>query len=93
MSKFCELRPKWCILADSCGTHSVCVCSIHQNTILLIDAIDIQDTYKDLMSKLVCSLDSADCMIHRCEKCPGNDNLRNYLSTILKTRDLEVFVH
>ena len=44
------------------------------------------------MSKLVCSLDSADCMIHRCEKCPGNDNLRNHLSTILNARDLDVFV-
>lgn len=25
-SKFCELRPKWRILAGSSGTHSVCVC-------------------------------------------------------------------
>ena len=49
-------------------------------------------TYKDLMSKLVCSLDRANCMIHRCEKCPGNDNLRHYLSTILNARDLEVFI-
>ena len=45
------------------------------------------------MSKLVCSLDTANCMIHRCEKCPGNDNLRHYLSTILKARDMEVFIN
>ena len=64
----------------------VCVCSIRQNAILLIDAIDIQHTYKDLMSKLVCSLDRADCMIHRREKCPGDNNLRNYLTTILKAK-------
>ena len=30
-SKFAELRPKHCILAGASGTHSVCVCTIHQN--------------------------------------------------------------
>ena len=30
-SKFCALRPKWCVLAGSKMTHSVCVCSAHQN--------------------------------------------------------------
>ena len=39
-SKFCILRPiKWCISAGSAGTHSVCVCTHHQNTILLLSAI------------------------------------------------------
>ena len=30
-SKFACLRPKHCILAGASGTHSVCVCTIHQN--------------------------------------------------------------
>ena len=30
-SKFCALRPKWCVMAGSKMTHSVCVCSAHQN--------------------------------------------------------------
>ena len=29
-SKFAELRPPHCILAGASGTHSVCVCTIHQ---------------------------------------------------------------
>jgi len=29
--KFASLRPKWCVLAGSSGTHSVCVCKIHQS--------------------------------------------------------------
>ena len=29
--KFCVLRPKWYVLAGSKMTHSVCVCSTHQN--------------------------------------------------------------
>ena len=38
LSKFCSLRPKWCVTVSSSGTHSVCVCTIHQNTKLLVDA-------------------------------------------------------
>ena len=53
-------------LAESRGTHSVSVCSKHQNAILF-DAVDIQNTYQDLMSMLVCSLDIADGLFHRCE--------------------------
>ena len=30
-SKFVELRPKHCVLAGASGTHTVCVCVIHQN--------------------------------------------------------------
>ena len=38
LSKFCSLRPKWCVTVSSSGKHSVCVCTIHQNTKLLVDA-------------------------------------------------------
>ena len=39
-SKFCALRPKWCVLASSEMTHSVSACSAHQNVIFLIDVMD-----------------------------------------------------
>ena len=48
-SKFCALRPKWCVLDGSKMTHSVCVCSAHQNIVLLVDAMDWGLTYKDLI--------------------------------------------
>lgn len=38
-STFAKFRPKCCLLAGSSGTHSVCVCSIHQNVKLLISGI------------------------------------------------------
>ena len=47
-SKFCSLRPKYCFLAGASGTHSVCVCTIHQNVKLLLQPIDA--TYKELLS-------------------------------------------
>ena len=48
-SKFCALRHKWCVLACSKMAHSVCVCSAHQNVVLLVDAMDKDLTYKDLI--------------------------------------------
>ena len=54
LSKFCTLRPKWCVLPGSSGTHSACVCSTHQIAVLLVDAIDWEYAYKDLIKKVVC---------------------------------------
>ena len=48
-SKFSAQRSKWCVLADSKMTHSVCVCSAHQNVVLLVDAMNEDLTYKDLI--------------------------------------------
>ena len=38
--KFYALIPKWCAVASSKMTDSVCVCSPHQNVVLLVDAMD-----------------------------------------------------
>ena len=35
-SRLAELCPKHCVLAGASGTHAVCVCTIHQNTKLMI---------------------------------------------------------
>ena len=37
------------VLAGSKMTHSVCVCSAHQNVVLLVDAMDWDLTDKDLI--------------------------------------------
>ena len=84
LSKFCALRPKWCVTVGASGTHVVCVCVQHQNAHLLVDALKKPLTYKDLMGKVVCSFDNKNCMYGRCQKCPGKDNLRTYLDTIVE---------
>ena len=89
-SKFCTIRPKWCIMVDSSGSHSVCICAIHQNVKLLIDAMGINVTYKDLMAMIVCSLENRICMIHRCANCPGNEPLMNYLISALAESEEEI---
>ena len=35
-STFASMRPKHCILAGASGTHTICVCAIHQNVKLMI---------------------------------------------------------
>ncbi len=90
LSKFCSLRPKWCVTVGSTGTHSVCVCSIHQNTILLVDAANTGKTYKELMEMVVCSRENNECMVHRCYKCPGTTPLRAYLQDALASDQQEI---
>ena len=41
-SKFAELRPKECVLAGATGTHSVCVCTIHQNVKQMMAGVQLK---------------------------------------------------
>ena len=81
-SKFCSLRPQWCILAGGTGTHTVCVCTIHQNIILSLQPLGI--TYKDLIPYFVCDTDNKNCMMRRCNKCLHySETLKNHLYEII----------
>jgi hypothetical protein len=42
-SKFASLRPRNCIMAGASGTHSVCVCTVHQNVKLMLEACKISE--------------------------------------------------
>ena len=49
LSKFADLRPKHCVLAGASGSHSVCVCTIHQNMkLMMLDA-----KLPDLLAKMI----------------------------------------
>ena len=67
LSKFYALRPKWCVLAGSKMAYTVYVCSSHQNVVLLVDAMDWDLTYKDMIKKIVFNSDSNKCVMHRRE--------------------------
>ena len=92
-SKFCTLRPKWCVLAGSSGTYSVCVRSTHQNAVLLVDPIDWEYTYKDLIKKVVCDPDNKLCMMHCCESCPGSAALKKFLDDKISHLDMNSEFH
>ena len=68
-SKFWSLRPKWCVLLGSSGSHAVCVCAIHQNAKLLDAACQLD--YKEMIQIIVCDASSKTCLVHCCLNCPG----------------------
>ena len=73
-STFAALRPKNCVLAGSSGTHSVCVCTYHQNPALLISALDLPGlTCNDLLDYAVCAVRERNCKMQACAECPGEE--------------------
>jgi len=95
LSKLCQLRPKECITVVARGTHSVCICTIHENVKLMLSTLPAESnvTYHELMDKLVCNLESRDCMLHRCSSFPKKDGLMLYLQQLCNTCDENDLVH
>ena len=73
-SKFCSLRPKWCVLINSAGKNAV-------------DTLKMKHIYKDLMKLIVFSTENAECMLHRCEYCPGLNALQSFLDNEIQDMD------
>ena len=55
------------------------VYGIHQNAILLVDVINWDIIYKDLILKIVSDSTKKECMMHWCESCPGRAGLKQIL--------------
>lgn len=89
ISKFCALRPKWCVLAGASGTHLVCVCTIHQNVILMTHGAGIKEDYKELILHMVCEEASRECMLRHCDKCPSKEKLIEFLELKFEDCDAE----
>ena len=91
-SKFAELRPKHCTLAGASGTHTVCVCTIHQNVKLMILAAKLPDltahslslqTYHHCLAHIMCNPPQPICYFGDCNSCPGITKLNAYLLKVL----------
>ena len=89
LSKFFSLRPRWCVSAGTSGTHAVCCCTIHENVKLLCDSISSDITYKSMMSLAVCNLESRDCCLLKCDKCPTDDYLKAYILSFFPSYETE----
>ena len=79
ISKFCALRAKSCVMAGSKMIHSVCVCSTHQHVRVLVDAMNWDLIYKNLIKKIVYNPDSNKCIMHQCKSCSGTATLEEFL--------------
>lgn len=98
-SKFASLRPKNCVLAGASGTHSVCVCEIHQNVKLMLEALrgncdmsqksSFMMDYSSLLKHIICDNPSPKCYFNECEKCPGVETLRFFFEEFFTSNSIE----
>ncbi|XP_044013077.1 uncharacterized protein LOC122855606 [Aphidius gifuensis] len=98
-STFAAMRPRYCILAGASGTHTVCVCSIHQNIKLMILGCNLKEltkdstlqieSYEDCINAVICSESTDACHLGNCLNCPKMDVLNDYLDKLLE--DNEIF--
>ena len=94
-SKFAELRPKHCVLAGVSGTHSVCVCTIHQNVKLMSFEMQIPElpTYHHCLAKKMCNPPHPRCYLGECDVRPGIETLKEELLTNFDETDIEQIVY
>ena len=88
-SKFCDLRPKWCVTVNSKGINFVCVYEQHQNAKLLVAALPESFNYKDLLAEMVCDSMNKKCMLQFCSNCPGRQQLQNLLQKLFDDNVIE----
>jgi len=98
-SKFASLRPKHCILAGASGTHSVCVCPVHENVKLLIDGANLKSitadsqepisNYHNCVNRMLCTVQSTNCFLGLCNECPGVTNIIEQLEKNFEDKLIE----
>lgn len=98
-SKFAELRPKNCILAGASGTHTVCVCHIHQNVKLMMIGSNLKEltseenipisSYKTCIALLLCNPAHPTCYLNECKNCPKFEEFKIYLDKLFCENSIE----
>ncbi|KAL5508956.1 hypothetical protein EMCRGX_G004228, partial [Ephydatia muelleri] len=95
-SKFSQLRPKECVLAGSSGTHTVCVCVIHQNAKLMMTGGRLEALtqgefkhYSDCLAFIMCEPPTAECANGICEDCRGIEPLLEELQDIMEDNSVD----
>ena len=94
-SKFAELRPKHCVLARASGTHSVCVCTIHQNVKLMMFNVHLSSlpTYHHCLARIMCNPPLPICYLGECKHCPGIGILKDELEVLLDENDMDQIIY
>ena len=104
-SKFASLRPKNVYLPGGSRTHSVCVCTIHQNVKLMLEGSNISNAtafqklggedfngrieYNHLLSILACNPGTPRCYLGECDTCGKTGHLKQMLLDIFEENDVE----
>jgi hypothetical protein len=98
-SKFASLHFRNCIMTHAGGTHSVCVCTIHQSVKLMLEACKISElarssehhlsTYQHCLSTMICNPPQTNWFFCVCSECPGSTNLENTLEDVFTDNAIE----
>lgn len=99
-SKFAELRPKQCILAGSAGTHSVCVCTIHQNIKLMHTGAKFSKLLEDFqqitikhprdwLNLIMCTPSNPDCHLKRCNNCGDKTKVKDIMQNLFDEKQID----
>ena len=103
-SNFVDVRPKNCILVEGSGTHSVCVCTMHQNIKLMMIGVKMTmltalsvtpiSTYHDCLTRITRKESTSECYVYVCScvSCPGVVIFRYYLTTIMEDSMIDTIV-
>ncbi|KAJ8672824.1 hypothetical protein QAD02_004084 [Eretmocerus hayati] len=91
-SRFAKARSPNVILAGASGTHTVCVCKIHQNFKLLLHVLDLESiddqvrkwTYRDVLASIMCSPPTNECYFRECLCCPDIESIVDEMNHILQ---------
>jgi hypothetical protein len=86
-------------MAGASGTHSVCVCTIHHNVKLMLEACKISEltrssdhhlsTYQHCLSTMICNPPQTNCFFHDCSLYPGPTDLENTLEDVFTDNAIE----
>ena len=45
----------------------------------MLKSAQIEESYQDLISIMICDINNKDCMLQQCENCPGDDLVAKFL--------------
>ncbi|XP_015127114.1 uncharacterized protein LOC107048461 [Diachasma alloeum] len=102
-SAFASLRPKYCVLAGGSGTHTVCVCPIHQNVKLMMIGANFKrltassahplEHYSECLKLMTCRNPSPQCNLGECTNCPGSAVLHDTLKSTMEVEEIDNVVY
>ena len=92
LSRFAELCLNHYVLAGASATHSVCVCTIHQNVKLMLLGAKLHEltssddtplkTYHHCLARLICNPPLPECYLGDCTVCLGTEKFKEHVTVL-----------
>jgi hypothetical protein len=90
-TKFSLLKPTECKWPGNQGRHNVCVCEIHQNFTLLMEALGQEMDTVELANQILCENKTTDCYLGFCDNCPNLDKIDAMFNNLDENEAIEFY--